>query len=147
MRVRRGGEGATTKRKITSKGELPTKTGISGKRTAERYSSRAFWTQGDLMLQCAFCRRVVLALIGSAGILGAGIRAVSQQPAVKPARPKVGLVFEGGGALGFAHIGVIEYLEAHHIPVDYVAGTSMGGLVGGLYAAGNSPDEIKQFVG
>ncbi len=99
------------------------------------------------MLQCAFCRRVVLALIGSAGILGAGIRAVSQQPAVKPARPKVGLVFEGGGALGFAHIGVIEYLEAHHIPVDYVAGTSMGGLVGGLYAAGNSPDEIKQFVG
>src|SRR5216683_513225 len=102
------------------------------------------------MLRCAFCRRVVLALIGSAGILGAGIpgaTAVSQQPAVKPARPKVGLVFEGGGALGFAHIGVIEYLEAHHIPVDYVAGTSMGGLVGGLYAAGNSPDEIKQFVG
>src|SRR5260370_42400855 len=99
------------------------------------------------MVQCAFCRRVVRALIGSAGILGAGIRAVSQQPAVKPARPKVGLVFEGGGALGFAHIGVIEYLEAHHIPVDYVAGTSMGGLVGGLYAAGNSPDEIKQFVG
>ena len=48
--------------------------------------------------------------------------------------------------MGFAHIGAIEWLEAHHIPVDYVAGTSMGGLVGGLYAAGNSPDDIKAFV-
>lgn len=65
---------------------------------------------------------------------------------VPPGRPTIGLVLEGGGALGFAHIGAIEWLEAHHIPVDYVAGTSMGGLVGGLYAAGNSPDEIKAFV-
>ncbi len=73
---------------------------------------------------------------------------VAQQPEVKPAsRPKVALVFEGGGALGFAHIGVIEWIEAHHIPVDYVAGTSMGGLVGGLYASGMSPQEITNFVG
>ena len=43
---------------------------------------------------------------------------------------KVGLVLEGGGALGLAHIGVIQYLEEHHIPVRYIAGTSMGGLVG-----------------
>jgi NTE family protein len=72
----------------------------------------------------------------------------AQQPVVKPAsRPKVALVFEGGGALGFAHIGVIEWIEAHHIPVDYVAGTSMGGLVGGLYASGMSPQEITNFVG
>ena len=72
----------------------------------------------------------------------------AQQPVVKPAsRPKVALVFEGGGALGFAHIGVIEWIEAHHIPVDYVAGTSMGGLVGGLYASGMSPQEISEFVG
>ena len=72
----------------------------------------------------------------------------AQQPVVKPAsRPKVALVFEGGGALGFAHIGVIEWIEAHHIPVDYVAGTSMGGLVGGLYASGMSPEEISEFVG
>lgn len=61
-------------------------------------------------------------------------------------RKKIGLVFEGGGALGLAHIGVIRWLEQHHIPVDYVAGTSMGGLVGGLYAAGLSPDEIENFV-
>ncbi len=58
----------------------------------------------------------------------------------------IGLVLEGGGALGFAHIGVIEWMEEHHIPVDYVAGTSMGGLVGGLYASGMSPEEIKEFV-
>jgi len=72
----------------------------------------------------------------------------AQQPAVQPAsRPKVALVFEGGGALGFAHIGVIKWIEEHHIPVDYVAGTSMGGLVGGLYASGMSPEEISDFVG
>ena len=46
------------------------------------------------------------------------------------ARPRIGLVLEGGGALGLAHIGVIRYLEEHHVPVDLVAGTSMGGLVG-----------------
>jgi len=51
--------------------------------------------------------------------------------------------FEGGGALGFAHIGVIEWVEDHHIPVDYLAGTSMGGLVGGLYASGMSPQERR----
>ena len=50
-------------------------------------------------------------------------------------RPKIGLVLEGGGALGLAHIGVLRWLEEHHIPVAYVAGTSMGGLVGGFYAA------------
>ncbi len=73
--------------------------------------------------------------------------AEAQQPETKPAsRPKVALVFEGGGALGFAHIGVIDWIESHHIPVDYVAGTSMGGLVGGLYASGMSPQEITNFV-
>jgi NTE family protein len=72
----------------------------------------------------------------------------AQEPAAVPAgRPKIGLVLEGGGALGFAHIGVIEWMEEHHIPVDYVAGTSMGGLVGGLYASGQSPAEIQAFVG
>ena len=72
----------------------------------------------------------------------------AQQPERKPAsRPRVAVVFEGGGALGFAHIGVLEWIEAHHIPIDDVAGTSMGGLVGGLYASGMSPQEIASFVG
>jgi NTE family protein len=61
-------------------------------------------------------------------------------------RPRVGLVLEGGGALGLAHIGVIQWLEEHHIPVSYVAGTSMGGLVGGVYATGHSPKEIEELI-
>jgi NTE family protein len=92
-----------------------------------------------------FGTRSIAALLAALLILPA---AWAQQSVVKPAsRPKVALVFEGGGALGFAHIGVIEWFEEHHIPVDYVAGTSMGGLVGGLYASGMSPQEITSFVG
>jgi len=108
------------------------------------------------MLNFAFCRRVVLALVGSAGVMGsAAVSQVAQQtkppvdslPKIEPqGRPRIGLVFEGGGALGLAHIGVIRWMEAHHIPVDYVAGTSMGGLVGGLYASGLTTDEMKAFV-
>jgi NTE family protein len=60
--------------------------------------------------------------------------------------PKLGLVLEGGGALGLAHIGVIEWMEEHRIPVSYVAGTSMGGLVGGIYATGRSPAEVRELV-
>jgi len=90
--------------------------------------------------------RILLGFSGA--VLASGLStAVAQKPKIEPPkRPTIGLVLEGGGALGFAHIGAIEWLEAHHIPVDYVAGTSMGGLVGGLYAAGNSPDDIKDFV-
>lgn len=69
------------------------------------------------------------------------------QPPQSHRRPRIALVLEGGGALGFAHIGAIQYLEEHHIPIDFVAGTSMGGLIGGLYASGKSPDEIRQLVG
>jgi len=61
-------------------------------------------------------------------------------------RPKIGLVLNGGGALGLAHIGVLQWLEEHHIPVDMVAGTSMGGLVGGVYATGKSPAEVRELV-
>src|SRR6201984_2288116 len=61
-------------------------------------------------------------------------------------RPKLGLVLEGGGALGLAHIGVLQWMEEHRIPVSYVAGTSMGGLVGGIYSTGRSPSEIRALV-
>src|SRR5882762_3850791 len=61
-------------------------------------------------------------------------------------RPKIGVALEGGGALGLAHIGVLKWFEEHRIPVDYVAGTSMGGLVGGFYAAGMNPDELKTLI-
>src|SRR5215469_13500919 len=61
-------------------------------------------------------------------------------------QPKLGLVLEGGGALGLAHIGVIQYLEEHRIPVSYIAGTSMGGLVGGVYATGRNAAEVRDVV-
>ena len=61
-------------------------------------------------------------------------------------RPKVGLVLSGGGARGFAHIGVLEWLEEHRIPVDYIAGTSMGGLIGGLYAMGMKPAQMRDLL-
>ena len=55
---------------------------------------------------------------------------------IRKSRPTVALVLSGGGAKGAAHIGVIRYLESMDIPVDMVLGTSMGGLIGGLYALG-----------
>src|SRR5215472_10317183 len=61
-------------------------------------------------------------------------------------RPKIGVALEGGGAMGLAHIGVLKWFEEHHIPVDYVAGTSMGGLVGGFYATGMTPDEMRSLI-
>ena len=61
-------------------------------------------------------------------------------------RPKIGVALEGGGALGLAHIGVLRWFEDHHIPIDYIAGTSMGGLVGGLYATGQSPEQLRKLV-
>ncbi len=59
-------------------------------------------------------------------------------------RPKIGLVLGGGGALGFAHVGVLQELEALQIPIDYIGGTSMGAIVAGMYASGMSPDEIER---
>lgn len=61
-------------------------------------------------------------------------------------RPSVGLVLSGGGARGAAHIGVLKVLEAHRIPIDYIAGTSMGSIVGGLYASGLSASEIEEVL-
>lgn len=64
----------------------------------------------------------------------------------KNARPKVGVVLAGGGAKGAAHVGVLKYLEEQGIPIDYIAGTSMGSIIGGLYALGYSPDEIDKII-
>ncbi len=77
------------------------------------------------------------------GNVGAAQEAAKQAPT---ARPKLGLVLEGGGALGLAHIGVLQWMEEHHIPVSYIAGTSMGGLVGGIYATGRSAAEVREVV-
>lgn len=59
---------------------------------------------------------------------------------------KVAVVLSGGGAKGFSHIGVLKALEEYNIPIDYIAGTSMGAIVGGLYASGYSPEEIEKLM-
>src|SRR5436305_12167883 len=61
-------------------------------------------------------------------------------------RPRIGLALSGGGALGLAEIGVIQWIEENHIPVDRIAGTSMGAIIGAMYATGMSPSEMKTFA-
>ena len=71
--------------------------------------------------------------------------ATAQTPA--PAhRPRIGLALSGGGAMGLAEIGVIQWMEENHIPVDRIAGTSMGSIIGAMYATGMSPAEIQKFA-
>ena len=65
---------------------------------------------------------------------------------VQAERPKIGLALAGGGAKGSAHIAVLELLEANNIPIDYIAGTSIGAYIGGLYALGYSAAEIKEIM-
>jgi NTE family protein len=73
------------------------------------------------------------------------------EPPLPVHRPRVGLALSGGGALGLAalglaEIGVIQWLEENHIPVDRIAGTSMGSIIGAMYATGMSPAEIQAFA-
>ena len=70
----------------------------------------------------------------------------ARMDSIRQYRPTVGLVLAGGGARGLAHLGVIKYLEELGIPVDIVTGTSMGGLVGGLYALGYKHDQLDSLV-
>ena len=65
---------------------------------------------------------------------------------IREHRPTVALVLSGGGAKGAAHVGVLQYIEELGIPVDMVVGTSMGGLVGGLYSLGYKVSEIDSLV-
>jgi NTE family protein len=82
------------------------------------------------------------------------IFAVAQEPTAPQGEPvrstkqrlKIGVALEGGGALGLAHIGVLQWFEEQHVPVDFIAGTSMGGLVGGFYATGVSPEQMKNLI-
>lgn len=71
---------------------------------------------------------------------------LSAQNKANPSRLKVGVVLGGGGAKGASHIGVLKYLEEMGIPVDFVAGTSMGSIIGGFYAMGYSPEELTQLI-
>ena len=77
---------------------------------------------------------------------GAGHLIALLQPPVPAHRPRIGLALSGGGALGLAEIGVIQWMEENHIPVDRIAGTSMGSIIGAMYATGMSPAEIQKFA-
>lgn len=84
-------------------------------------------------------KRSIISLVATLAILPALVSAQE--------RPQsVGLVLSGGGAKGVAHIGVIKALEENNIPIDYITGTSMGAIVGGLYAAGYTPDEMLELI-
>ncbi|MBP6557561.1 MAG: patatin-like phospholipase family protein [Flavobacterium sp.] len=73
------------------------------------------------------------------------LQVVVAQDSTKTKRPKIGLVLSGGGAKGFAHIGVLKVLEENGIKVDYIGGTSMGAVVGGLYASGYNAAQIDSI--
>ncbi|HEY8538872.1 MAG TPA: patatin-like phospholipase family protein [Steroidobacteraceae bacterium] len=84
-------------------------------------------------------KRVLLAVL-----LLAGCQAVAAE--AQQDRPRIGLVLSGGGARGAAHVGVLRVIEEMRIPIDAIAGTSMGAVVGGLYAAGMSAEQIEQLI-
>src|SRR5437868_3771253 len=79
-------------------------------------------------------------------LLNVGSMSFCQIEPPSPPRPRIGLALSGGGALGLAHVGVIKYFEEHHIPIHAIAGTSMGGLVGGFYATGLDSQQLDRVV-
>jgi NTE family protein len=90
-----------------------------------------------------------ISLVTLAALFGitAGANAQPPDPPREQARrPRIGLALGGGSARGIAHIGVLRWFEEHHIPIDVIAGTSMGGLIAGAYASGMTPDEISELM-
>jgi NTE family protein len=67
-------------------------------------------------------------------------------PEIKIRNPKVALILSGGGARGISHIGILKVFEKYHIPIDIIYGTSIGAIVGGLYAIGYNPEELKEVI-
>ena len=68
-------------------------------------------------------------------------------PVAGQSRPKICLVLSGGGARGVAHVGVLKALEALRVPIDCIAGTSMGAVIGGAYASGMETSEMEKVIG
>lgn len=86
-------------------------------------------------------------LVATATLLLVVISAALPRSGRSEERPTVGLVLQGGGALGFAHVGVLKVLERERIPVHVLAGTSMGSIVGAAYASGRSVEEMAEVLG
>ena len=97
------------------------------------------------MLRPAARLFLLLGLLTAAPAIAQNAHASPNDPAPS-ATPRIGLVLGGGGARGFAHVGVLQVLEENRIPIHAVAGTSMGAVVGGLYAQGKTSTELKQIT-
>jgi len=89
---------------------------------------------------------VVYVVIQIAALAWINGYARAEDPPQVSRRPRVGVAFGGGSARGLAHVGVIRWFEEHHVPIDLITGTSMGGLVGGAYASGMSSQELAQLL-
>lgn len=93
-----------------------------------------------------YLKTVIVTLLGIVSVLQhAGAKQLSFSDSTEAVQQKVGLVLSGGGAKGLSHIGVIKALEENNIPIDYICGTSMGAIVGGLYAIGYTTDEMIEL--
>ncbi|MQR01283.1 patatin-like phospholipase family protein [Glaciimonas soli] len=86
---------------------------------------------------------ILAALFSHSASAQEATQSIAPFPATGKPRPRIGLVLSGGGARGYAHLGVLKVLEELHVPVDYIAGTSMGAVVGGLYASGLSANNLE----
>ncbi len=95
-----------------------------------------------------YCLIVAILLRGlmSPGFARSQDAAAGAPPTASTERPRIGLALSGGGALGLTEIGVIKWMEENHIPVDRIAGTSMGSIIGSMYATGMTPAEIQKFA-
>ena len=90
--------------------------------------------------------RFAISLALAATFLSLPAPALAQEASAPPKRPRIGIAFAGGGARGGAHVGVLKVLEELRVPVDYVAGTSIGSIVAALYASGMSPEEMDKVL-
>jgi len=105
-------------------------------------SASCKFKNGRNRLRNAFC--VILLLLHGVALAQSTTGGAPETPGKD--RPSIAIVLGGGGARGMAHIGILKWIEENRIPVDYVVGTSMGALIGGIYALGYSPDEIDALV-
>lgn len=112
-----------------------------------RLVAAAFWTLLAGAAAVAAAPRAQPATAPDAPAAPAAAAAPLVIPPTPGRRPRIGLVLSGGGARGAAHIGVLEVLDQLHVPIDAIAGTSMGAVVGGLYASGLSAQEIASAAG
>ena len=98
------------------------------------------------MNQSVRCGKLLAITLLLAATIAPADDSVPDERHVENDRPRVGLVLGGGGARGVAHIGVLQELERQRIPIDAIVGTSMGAIVGGLYASGKSTAELEELV-